>query len=108
MHELAVHERRLRELVRRLKLDEEHWLSKSGGMESAVAELSANEQHLKRLLQDVAMEKSGLTERADYLEARVQELETVEVTLLQRLKNYENMEVAFQFYFFEIVIILKM
>ena len=68
-------------------------ISISDGMTNAVAELSANEQQLKRMLQDVELERGGMAERTEYMESRVQELEGVEISLLQRIKNYENNEV---------------
>ncbi|RUS77710.1 hypothetical protein EGW08_014522 [Elysia chlorotica] len=96
VHELEVHERRLRELVRRLKLDEERWLGRSGGMETALGELSASESQLKRLLQDSEMEKGGLAERTAYMEARVRELETVEASLAQKVKLLQSSEANLQ------------
>ncbi|GFS05650.1 hypothetical protein ElyMa_001205200, partial [Elysia marginata] len=96
VHELEVHERRLRELVRRLKLDEERWLGRSGGMETALGELSASESQLKRLLQDSEMEKGGLAERTAYMEARVRELETVEASLAQKVKVLQSSEANLQ------------
>lgn len=93
---VQVHERRLRELVRKLKLDEEVWLSKSGDLTSSMEQLSSSEVSLRKLVQDLQIEKGGLSDRTEYLEVRVKELESLEAALVQRLKNYENMEASMQ------------
>jgi uncharacterized protein involved in exopolysaccharide biosynthesis len=89
-----VHERHLRELVRKLKLDEEVWLSRSGDMTQSMQQLSSNEATLRKTVQDLQLERGGLSDRAEHLESRVHELEALEASLVQRLKNYENMEAS--------------
>jgi len=85
---------RLKELVRKYKLDEEVWLSKSENLETSMTELSVSEAKLKKTVQSLKEEKQGLSEKSEYLELRLKELQNAESNLMQRVKDQENKEIS--------------
>ncbi|XP_050396815.2 centromere protein F isoform X2 [Patella vulgata] len=96
IHELQILERRLRELVRKLKLDEEQWMAKSENMVANMEDLSHSETVLKTKIGDLEIDNSKMADKLEYYELRLKELESSEVTLIQKVKHYENMESRLQ------------
>ena len=92
--ELQILEMRLKELVRKYKLDEEVWLSQSQNLEVSMTDLSVNEAKLRKQLDDIESERDGLKERTEYLQSRMAELENAETEMLTKLKDQENKEIS--------------